>query len=77
MKINQQATLSQIDTLIITLKRNENISAHFDLEDALENLKNITVNQVAYFHALLFHGKYSKLNKILCQFKFKPLTPKP
>ena len=71
MKINNKATLGQKDTLILTLKRDETISARFNLEDAWKNLENITSNQVAYFYALMFHKKYNKLNQIMYRFKFK------
>ena len=71
MEINQLATLGQKDTLILALKRDKNISAHFNLEDAWKNLENITSKQTAYFHYLLFNKKFNKLNKILYQFKFK------
>ena len=69
--IQLQPTLGQKDTLIETLKRDENIQKHFDLTDAWKRFENISIGQVKRFHALMFNKKYFELNAFMVQFGFK------
>jgi len=71
---NPKPSLGQISTLRDILEKDENLSTHFDFSGAFEKLENITLKQKNLFYALLFNKRYSKLNKLMIQFGFKPIN---
>ena len=63
--LNPPASPGQIETLVRTLERTENLKNHFDLTNAYDLLTGISTKQCRYLNALIINKKYFDLNKFL------------